>query len=48
MMNYNRFDVNHNTSNGDPQAWIAAVLFLTAWAVVAALAFLETFTDILG
>ena len=48
MKNYNRFDVNRNTNHGDPDSWIAAALFLTAWAVVAAIAFLETFTNVLG
>ena len=48
MMNhYNRFD-RANVTPGDPDAWIAAVLFLSAWGVVAIIAFLETFTNVLG
>ena len=46
-MNYNRFDKAHETP-ADPDAWMAAAFWLTAWLGIAAIAVLETFTDLLG
>ena len=47
MKNYERFDIAHKPA-ADPQAWIAAAFWLTAWAGIAVIAVLETFTDLLG
>ena len=48
MKCYNRFDVSNNTEHGDPDAWLAAAFWLTAWLGIAVIAFVETFTDLLG
>ena len=47
MKYYNRFDVERKQV-ADPDAWMAAAFWLTAWLGIAAIAFLETFTDVLG
>lgn len=46
-MNYNRFDPERHEVPADPCAGKVAIVCLIVWGIIASLAILETFTDLL-